>query len=105
MIASVFSKTRPFNYLVIGILSLFFFSIKIITLVKPNADWIYYAEEFGLYLLLFASLFILNFITLKNGLTKGNNYALFLFDSVSYDYYDMLDTIEYKYLGNPMLVN
>ena len=79
MIASVFSKTRPFNYLVIGILSLFFFSIKIITLVKPNADWIYYAEEFGLYLLLFASLFILNFITLKNGLTKGNNYALFLF--------------------------
>jgi len=79
MIASVFSKTRPFNYLVIGILLFFFFSIKIITLVKPSADWIYYAQEFSLYLLLFASLFILNFITLKNGLTKGNNYALFLF--------------------------
>jgi hypothetical protein len=85
MIASVFSKTRPFNYLVIGILSLFFFSIKIITLVKPNADWIYYAEEFGLYLLLFASLFILNFITLKNGLTKGNNYALFLFFVLTFE--------------------
>ena len=79
MLASVFSKTRPFNYLVIGILSLFFFSIKIIALAKPTADWVYYAEQFGLYVLLFASLFILNFITLKNGLTKGNNYALFLF--------------------------
>ena len=79
MIASVFSKTRPFNYLVVGILSLFFFSVKIIALSQPNADWIYYAEEFGLYVLLFASLFILNFITLKNGLTKGNNYALLLF--------------------------
>jgi len=79
MLASIFSKTRPFNYLVVGILSLFFFSIKIIALAQPNADWIYYAEEFGLYVLLFSSLFILNFITLKNGLTKGNNYALLLF--------------------------
>ncbi|MCK6609386.1 MAG: hypothetical protein L6Q46_13960, partial [Flavobacterium sp.] len=78
MLASIFSKTRPFNYLVVGILSLFFFSVKIIVLAQPNANWIYYAEEFGLYVLLFASLFILNFITLKNGLTKGNNYALFL---------------------------
>lgn len=79
MLASIFSKTRPFNYLVVGILSLFFFSVKIIALAQPNADWIYYAEEFGLYVLLFSSLFILNFITLKNGLTKGNNYALLLF--------------------------
>ena len=79
MLASIFSKTRPFNYLVVGILSLFFFSVKIIALAQPNADWIYYVEQFGLYLLLFASLFVLNFITLKNGLTKGNNYALFLF--------------------------
>ncbi len=79
MLASIFSKTRPFNYLVVGILSLFFFSVKIIALAQPNADWIYYAEQFGLYLLLLASLFILNFITLKNGLTKGNNYALLLF--------------------------
>ena len=77
MLASIFSKTRPFNYLVVGILSLIFFSIKIITLAQPSADWIYYAEQFGLYLLLFASLFVLNFITLKNGLTKRNNYALF----------------------------
>ena len=79
MLASIFSKTRPFNYLVVGILSLIFFSVKIIALAQPNADWIYYVEQFGLYLLLFASLFVLNFITLKNGLTKGNNYALLLF--------------------------
>lgn len=79
MLASVFSKTRPFNYLVIGILSLIFFSVKIYALAKPSADWVYYLEQLGLYVLLFASLFILNFITLKNGLTKNNNYALFLF--------------------------
>ena len=38
MLASVFSKTRPFNYLVIGILSLFFFSIKIIALAKVSTN-------------------------------------------------------------------
>ena len=70
MIASVFSKTRPFNYLITGILSLIFFLVKIYALVKPHASWGYYLEQFGLYVLLFVSLFLLNFISLKNGLTK-----------------------------------
>ena len=79
MIASVFSKTRPFNYLVIGILSLFFFILKTISTASTAATWLYYTEEFGLFILVFASVFLTNFIALKNDLTKGNNYALFLF--------------------------
>lgn len=79
MIASVFNKTRPFNYLVIGILSLLFFIVKVISIEKPQLNWVFYAEQFGLFVLIFSSLAILNFITLKNGLTKNNNYALFLF--------------------------
>ncbi len=79
MLASIFSKTRPINYLLVGILSLILFSVKIITLAEPNLHWVYYLEQFCLYLLLFSSLFILNFTTLKNELTKDNNYALLLF--------------------------
>ena len=79
MLASVFSKTRPFNYLVIGILSLVFFILKTISTASADATWVYYAEELGLFLLVFGSIFLTNFIALKNGLTKGNNYALFLF--------------------------
>ncbi len=79
MLASIFSKTRPINYLLVGILSLILFTVKIITLAEPNSDWIYYVEQFSMYLFLFSSLFILNFTTLKNELSKGNNYALFLF--------------------------
>ena len=79
MIASVFSKTRPFNYLVIGILSLVFFILKTISTASADATWVYYAEELGLFLLVFGSIFLTNFIALKNGLTKGNNYALLLF--------------------------
>lgn len=79
MLASVFSKTRPFNYLVIGILSLVFFILKTISTASVHATWVYYAEELGLFLLVFGSIFLTNFIALKNGLTKGNNYALLLF--------------------------
>src|SRR5574343_680633 len=79
MIASVFSKTRPFNYLVIGILSLVFFIMKTISTASADATWFYYSEELGLFLLVFASIFLTNFIALKNGLTKSNNYALLLF--------------------------
>src|SRR5574343_614562 len=79
MIASVFSKTRPFNYLVIGILSLVFLIMKTISTASADATWFYYAEDLGLFLLVFASIFLTNFIALKNGLTKSNNYALLLF--------------------------
>ena len=79
MLASVFSKTRPFNYLVIGILSLVFFVLKTISTASADATWVYYAEELGLFLLVLGSVFLTNFIALKNGLTKGNNYALLLF--------------------------
>lgn len=79
MLASIFSKTRPFNYLVIGILSLVFFIMKTISTASADASWFYYAEELGLFLLVFASIFLTNFIALKNGLTKNNNYALLLF--------------------------
>ena len=79
MIASVFSKTRPFNYLVIGILSLVFFVLKTISTASDDATWVYYSEELGLFLLVLGSVFLTNFIALKNGLTKGNNYALLLF--------------------------
>lgn len=79
MIASVFSKTRPFNYLVIGILSVVFFFLKTIITPSTDATGVYYAEKFGLFLIVFASIFLTNFIALKNDLTKGNNYALLLF--------------------------
>lgn len=79
MIASVFSKTRPFNYLFIGILSLVFFILKTISTASADATWVYYTEELGLFFLVFASIFLTNFIALKNGLTKANNYALLLF--------------------------
>ena len=79
MIASVFGKTRPFNYLTIGILLLVFFITKTLITTKTNASWPYFAQEIGLFVVVFASAFLINFIALKNELTKANNYALLLY--------------------------
>ena len=68
MIASVFGKTRPFNYLTIGILLLVFFITK--TLITPETDpsWLYFAQEIGLFFVVFASAFLINFIAIEKHL-------------------------------------
>jgi len=79
MIASVFGKTRPFNYLTIGILLFVFFITKNIIASETNVSLGYYLQEFLLFVVVFASSFLINFIALKNELTKTNNYALLLY--------------------------
>ncbi len=79
MIASVFGKTRPFNYLTIGILLLVFFITKTLITPETNASLPYFAQEIGLFVVVFISAFLINFIALKNELTKANNYALLLY--------------------------
>lgn len=79
MIASVFGKTRPFNYLTIGILLFVFFITKNVIASETNVSLGYYLQEFLLFVVVFASSFLINFIALKNELTKTNNYALLLY--------------------------
>ena len=79
MIASVFGKTRQFNYLTIGILLFVFFITKNVIASETNVSLGYYLQEFLLFVVVFASSFLINFIALKNELTKTNNYALLLY--------------------------
>lgn len=79
MIASIFSKTRPINYLVIGLTSLLFFVIYQFNDTNWLNDGWKIAQKAVVLVLLFASFVILNQITLKNNLTKINNYAILLF--------------------------
>lgn len=79
MIASVFSKTRPINYLIIGIVSFLFFSLYQFNDLKWLNDGWQIAYKVITLLLLFASFVLVNQIALKNNLTKINNYAILLF--------------------------
>lgn len=79
MITTIFSKSRPFNYiLVTALLIVFFFLYQF-----KDAEWISSGfsimKKVGLLLLLTASLFISNFITKKNGLSKDNTFPFLFF--------------------------
>lgn len=79
MLASVFNKSRPVNYIIIAaVLVLFYF----LYLFK-DTYWIGYIylimQKAGLLLLLAGSLFLVNFITRRNTLSRANTYAMFLF--------------------------
>lgn len=79
MIASVFNKTRPINYLLIGFLIFISFFSYIISKEKAHFDWSNVINQSLFLFLIIASTILVNFISLKNDLTKNNTYAALLF--------------------------
>lgn len=79
MIANVFSKTRPINYLLIGFLIIISFFSQIISENKLIFNWSNIVNQSLFLFLIIASTILVNFISLKNNLTKNNTYAALLF--------------------------
>lgn len=79
MLASVFSKSRPINYIIIAtVLVLFYFLYLFKDTYWTNYYYLIF-QKAGLLALLAGSLFLVNFITRRNTLSKANTYAMFLF--------------------------
>ncbi len=79
MITTIFSKSRPFNYILITVMLVICFilyQIKVISNVDSLLKTVY---SLGILLLLVASLFISNFITKRNNLSKDNSYVFLFF--------------------------
>lgn len=79
MITSVFSKSRPINYILITILLILcFFLYQFQTNLATISS--FEIGKISVYLiLLIGSLFVTNFITKRNGLSKDNSYTFLLF--------------------------
>jgi uncharacterized protein DUF6427 len=79
MIASLFNKSRPINYVLISLLLIVFYFLNL----TKDASWTEYyftiVQKVGLLLVLVSSLFLVRFITKRNGLSKDNSFAAFLF--------------------------
>lgn len=79
MLASVFNKSRPINYVLIGSTLVIFYFLYLF----KDDYWAQYTylvlQKAGLLLLLAFSLFLVNFVTHKNTLSKANTYAMYLF--------------------------
>lgn len=79
MITSVFSKSRPINYILITTLLVICFLLFQFRTNFNTISVFEIAKKGLLLLLLIGSLFITNFITKKNGLSKDNSFTFFLF--------------------------
>src|SRR5690606_40231101 len=79
MVASVFGKTRPINFIFIIIFLIFFFVQVHFFLLKTSSDILFLLKLLGILILILGSVFLTNFISKKNGLTSDNTYAALLF--------------------------
>lgn len=79
MITSVFKKSTPLNYSLVVILMLVFFLIYQFQEVSWMNSGVLLLQKSGILLVLLASIFIANFITKKNGLSKDSSYTIFFY--------------------------
>ena len=79
MITSVFSKSRPINYILTITLLVLCFILFQFQSNFSTISTVEIAKKVVLLLLLVGSLYITNFITKRNGLSKDNSYTFLLF--------------------------
>jgi hypothetical protein len=79
MITSLFRKSTPLNYSLVVLLMLFFFFLYQFHDLNWTNSWITITQKMVLLSILFGSLFLVNFIVKKNGLTKNSSYTILFF--------------------------
>jgi hypothetical protein len=76
MITSIFKKSTPINYSLMGILMVLFFFLYQFHSATGANSLVVMVQKVGILIILFASLFLSNFIVKKNGLTKNSSYTI-----------------------------
>ena len=78
MIAKFFKKTKPINTLIVLVLLTIVFIITTVSFTSTDFTLTNLTKQLILFAFLVATLFIINFIVRKNGLTKNNSYVILL---------------------------
>jgi Family of unknown function (DUF6427) len=79
MITSVFKKSTPLNYSLVVILMLFFFLMYQFQDMIWLKSMLLIGQKVFIFLLLVGTLFITNFVSKKNGLSKDSTFTVFFF--------------------------
>ena len=79
MITSIFSKSKPINFLIVLFITLIFFTIAKLKFENTPITGIYVLKQIAIFLVCFATILLLNFIVTKNKLTQNNNFEILLF--------------------------
>ncbi|MFH4969222.1 DUF6427 family protein [Gaetbulibacter sp. M240] len=79
MITSVFSKSKPINYIIVFFITLLAVTLAFILTIKQPFSAALFGNIVVKLTLSYFSILVLNFIVTKNRLSKSNNYQIFLF--------------------------
>lgn len=79
MIASLFRKSTPFNYAVLIVSVAAFYVLYQVAADDRQNDVTGILEKIFLFGVVFASLFVVNFIVKKNGLSRDNSYTILFY--------------------------
>ncbi|MDO6595903.1 DUF6427 family protein [Oceanihabitans sp. 2_MG-2023] len=79
MITSIFSKSKPINFLIVFVITaLAFLSVKL-KYVQEAVTTVFIIQQVGVFMVLYFSVLLLNFIVTKNELTLKSNLEIILF--------------------------
>lgn len=79
MITSLFRKSTPLNYSLLIIAVIFFFFVYQINQQTENLSVEAIVEKGAILVIIFGTLFTINFIVKKNGLSKDSSYAILFY--------------------------
>ena len=79
MITSVFSKSKPINFLIVFLITVLAFSIVKFRYFQEPLSAVVIAKQTAIFLLVYLSVLLLNFVVNKNSLTQKNNLEILLF--------------------------
>ena len=79
MITSVFSKSKPINFILVFFITALAFLMANIKFSSESFTTTMVMEKLVLFFVCYGSILLLNFIVSKNGLTKNNNYEILLY--------------------------
>ena len=79
MITSIFSKSKPINFIIVFFITLLAFLVARIALGTVSISAYYLFKQIALFIICYSSILLLNFIVGKNSLSKNTNYEILLY--------------------------
>ncbi|WP_298237175.1 DUF6427 family protein [uncultured Algibacter sp.] len=79
MITSIFSKSKPINFIIVFFITLLAFTVTYFKLINEPITIDFVLKQVVLFSICYISILVLNFIVSKNKLTKNNNYEILLY--------------------------
>jgi hypothetical protein len=78
MITSIFSKSKPINFIIVFFVTLLTFIVANLKQIEEPINMAFILKQMALFFVCFISILVLNFIVEKNNLTQKNNYETLL---------------------------